>query len=145
MKDMMNRLLSASLILIALGLFACTAENEAGTTGKTAVIDPATLAPEVDVQTTHALQEHEDVFLLDVREQHEYDAGHIPNITLIPMGDIPARIAELPTDKEIIVTCRSGNRSGQITNYLREQGFTNVHNMEGGILAWEAAGFEVER
>ena len=137
--------LTLIISLLLLGLLACTAQNEADTTGETAVIDIATLAPEVDVQTAHALKDHEEIFLLDVREQWEYDAGHIPNITLIPMGEIPDRIAELPTDKEIIVTCRSGNRSGQITNFLREQGFTNVHNMQGGILAWEEAGFDVER
>ncbi len=55
-----------------------------------------------------------------------------------------ARLNELPRDKEIIVTCRSGNRSGQVADFLREQGFSNVHNMAGGIVAWEEAGYTLE-
>ncbi|RIK17164.1 MAG: rhodanese-like domain-containing protein, partial [Anaerolineae bacterium] len=81
----------------------------------------------------------------DVREPDEYAAGHIPGITLIPMGEVAERLSEIPTDKEVIVTCRSGNRSGQIVDFLRSQGFTNVHNMEGGIVAWEEAGYPVEQ
>jgi rhodanese-related sulfurtransferase len=108
-------------------------------------IDPSTLAGTVDVETVAALKNHPDVFLLDVREPDEYAAGHIPGITLIPMNDVPARLSEIPTDKEVIVTCRTGNRSGQIVDYLQSQGFTNVHNMEGGIVAWQEAGFEVEQ
>ena len=80
-----------------------------------------------------------------MREQWEYDEGHIPGITLIPMNDIPARLNQIPTDKTVIVTCRSGNRSHTITQYLRDNGFDNVHNMLGGILAWQAAQQPVER
>ena len=61
------------------------------------------------------------------------------------MGEVAARLAELPRDKEIIVTCRTGNRSSQVADLLREQGFTNVHNMTGGIVAWEEAGYAVEQ
>jgi rhodanese-related sulfurtransferase len=85
------------------------------------------------------------VFWLDVREQSEYDAGHIPGITLIPTGQVPNRLSDIPKDKPVIVTCRSGNRSSQITQYLKEQGYTNVHNMEGGINAWQQAGYPVEK
>lgn len=103
------------------------------------------LADTVDVHTVATIKERDDVVVLDVREQWEYDAGHIPGVTLIPMGEVSSRLSEIPTDKEVIVTCRSGNRSGQITDYLRQQGFDNVHNMDGGILAWEAAGYDVEQ
>lgn len=103
------------------------------------------LAPEVDVHTVAEMKDREDVFLLDVREQWEYDEGHIPGVTLLPMGEVPARLDEIPTDKEVIVTCRSGNRSGQVTDYLRQNGFDNVHNMQGGIVAWDEAGYEVAR
>jgi rhodanese-related sulfurtransferase len=61
------------------------------------------------------------------------------------MDEVANRLAEIPTDKEVIVTCRSGNRSAQITDFLRQQGFDNVHNMDGGILAWEAAGYDIEQ
>ena len=108
-------------------------------------IDLTTLADSVDVDTVHAIKDNPGVFLLDVREPDEYAAGHIPGITLIPMGDVASRLSEIPTDKEVIVTCRTGNRSGQVADLLREQGFTNVHNMSGGIVAWEEAGYPVEQ
>ncbi len=143
----MKKSLLFVLLILGLVLAACGGGTD------TAVSDPAAnldevvlnLAPSVDVATVAAIKDREDVFLIDVREQWEYDEGHIPNITLIPMNEIPARLDEIPTDKEVIVTCRSGNRSGQVTEFLRQQGFTNVHNMEGGILAWQQAGLPVEQ
>lgn len=110
-----------------------------------ASIDVNNLPDTVDVQTTAAIKDMDNVFVLDVREQWEYDEGHIPGVSLIPMSEVPNSLSQIPTDKEVIVTCRSGNRSGQVTDYLRQQGFDNVHNMDGGILAWEAAGLPVER
>ncbi len=107
-------------------------------------VDLTALPAEIDVATAAALNGRSDVLLIDVRELWEYDEGHIPGIALIPMGEIPARLSEIPTDIPVIVTCRSGNRSGQVTQFLRQEGFTNVHNMDGGILAWQAAGFPVE-
>lgn len=129
------------LLLLTVLLFAACSSPD---TADPAAIDVADLPAEVDVQTVNAIKDRDDVFVLDVREQWEYDEGHIPNITLIPMGEIANRLAEIPTDKEVIVTCRSGNRSSQVATFLREQGFTNVHNMEGGILAWQQAGLPVE-
>lgn len=108
-------------------------------------IDRASLPVNVDVQTTAALQDRDDVLLLDVREQWEYDAGHIPGITHIPMNEIPDRIAEIPTDQTVIVSCQTGNRSSQVTQFLRQQGYENVHNLQGGIVAWQRAGYAVEK
>lgn len=110
-----------------------------------AVLDAGKLPPHVDVATVKALQGRADVVLLDVREQSEYDAGHIDGVKLIPMSQVPSRLAEIPKDKTVIVTCRSGNRSGQVAEYLRSKGFTDVHNMLGGIIKWQAAGYPVER
>lgn len=125
-------------------LTACSG-NTAVTNPQTTDIDLNNLPDSVDVSTTAAVKELDDVFVIDVREPWEYEEGHIPGVTLIPMGEVPERLSEIPTDKEVIVTCRSGNRSAQITDYLRQQGFENVHNMDGGILAWEAAGYPVEK
>ncbi|HUN22724.1 MAG TPA: rhodanese-like domain-containing protein [Anaerolineales bacterium] len=108
-------------------------------------IDLASLPASIDVNLASSLHQREDVLFLDVREPDEYNAGHIPNVVLIPMGEVPSRLSEIPTDTTVIVTCRSGNRSGQVTSFLRENGYNNVHNMEGGILAWESAGFDVEK
>lgn len=110
-----------------------------------AQIDTAVLPVSVDATTTAALQERDDVVVLDVREQWEYDEGHIPGVVHMPMNTIPASLSEIPTDKTVIVTCRSGNRSSQVTAFLRENGFDNVHNMEGGILSWQSMGLPVDR
>jgi rhodanese-related sulfurtransferase len=118
--------------------------NDAGTTDAPA-IDVSSLPETLDVNAVASLQNRDDVVLIDVREQWEYDEGHIPGITLIPMSELQSRLAEIPTDKEVILTCRSGNRSGQVYEFLQQQGYDNVHNMSGGILAWESAGLEVER
>jgi len=135
-----------SLMFLGLLFAACGASESVAPVAEVPA-DPAPiqLADSVDVHTVANVKDRDDVFLLDVREQWEYDEGHIPGVTLLPMGEVPARLSEIPTDKEVIVTCRSGNRSGQITDYLRQNGFDNVHNMSGGIVAWENAGYEVSR
>ncbi len=134
------------LSLLVIILSACGGGTTADTAvlSSTADIDITTLAPEIDVETLAAIKDREDVLVLDVREQWEYDEGHIPGVTLIPMGEIASRMDEIPTDKEVIVTCRSGNRSGQVTEFLRQEGFDNVHNLKGGILDWQAAHLPVE-
>lgn len=108
-------------------------------------VDVNNLPDTVDVQTVATIKDLDNVLVLDVREQWEYDEEHIPGVTLIPMGEVANRLSEIPTDKEVIVTCRSGNRSGQVTEFLQQQGYENVHNMEGGIVAWKAAGLSVEK
>ena len=146
----MKRIVLTLILLMMLG----TAAACGGTTATTTSAEPNVsadlsevldLADTIDVATVASVKDRDDVVVLDVREQWEYDEGHIPGVTLIPMGEVANRLSEIPTDKSVIVTCRSGNRSGQITDFLRQQGFDNVHNMDGGILAWEAAGYEVEQ
>ena len=137
-------LLMAILIILALALTACSA-SPAAPVAAASQIEADQLGPDVDVATVNALRGRDDVLILDVREQSEYDAGHIPGVTLIPMNDVANRLGEIPKDKPVIVTCRSGNRSGQVTDFLRQQGYTNVHNMTGGINAWQQAGYPVEK
>jgi rhodanese-related sulfurtransferase len=139
-------ILLAAFAILALTLSACTATPAAPTPAPAATqLDVTQLGPNVDVATVNALQGRDDVVILDVREQSEYDAGHIPGVKLIPLNDVPNRLNEIPKDKPVIVTCRSGNRSGQATDFLRQQGYTNVHNMTGGINAWQQAGYPVEK
>ena len=78
----------------------------------------------------------EDFFLLDVREPNEYQIGKIPGSTLIPLGEVPQRVSEIPRDKEIIVHCKMGGRSAKAAAFLRTQGYTKVKNLKGGILDW---------
>ncbi len=108
-------------------------------------VDVRNLPHTIDVATVRALKDRPDVVVFDVREPYEYQAGHIPGVKLIPMNDVPNRLDEIPRDKTVILTCRSGNRSGQVADFLRKQGFTNVHNMQGGILAWQQAGYPIEK
>jgi adenylyltransferase/sulfurtransferase len=68
----------------------------------------------------------EDFFLLDVREPNEYQIGRIPGSTLIPLGEVPQRVGEIPRDKEIIVHCKMGGRSAKAATFLRQHGYTNV-------------------
>lgn len=86
-----------------------------------------------------------EAFLLDVRTLPEYREAHLANATLIPYTEISNRPSELPADKStpIFVYCRSGNRSAIASDTLVEMGYTNVHNMAGGIGDWMAAGYPV--
>ena len=77
----------------------------------------------------------EDVFVLDVREPYEYQIANI-GATLIPQNDVPKRLDEIDRNREIVVQCRSGQRSQRIAEYLAQQGYGNVKNLAGGILAW---------
>ncbi|WP_055106564.1 rhodanese-like domain-containing protein [Paenibacillus ihumii] len=82
------------------------------------------------------LKKGEAVKMLDVREPEEWAAGHIEGAKHIPLGQVLERLSELDADEELIVICRSGNRSGLACELLEEKGF-NVVNMAGGLLAWE--------
>lgn len=88
--------------------------------------------------------------MVDVREPFEWDRQHLDGVEKISMGDIPGKIDELAgkwKDEELVVICRSGGRSGRITQYLRSHGFNNVRNLTGGMLAWKEAidpSFDVE-
>jgi adenylyltransferase/sulfurtransferase len=81
------------------------------------------------------LDAKKDVFILDVREPHEYQICNL-NGYLIPLGDLPKRVHELDSSCEIVAHCRSGVRSGKAVTFLRQAGFKKVHNLTGGILAW---------
>ena len=77
----------------------------------------------------------DDVFLLDVREPYEYQIANL-GAKLIPQNDVPKRLDEIDRQREIVVHCRSGQRSQRIAEYLAQQGYPKVKNLAGGILAW---------
>ena len=92
--------------------------------------------PEIQVEELkRRLDSGEDVFVLDVREPHEYQICNISGY-LIPLGDLPKRVHELDSSREIVAHCRSGARSAKAVDFLRQAGFKKVHNLAGGILAW---------
>lgn len=82
----------------------------------------------------------EDSYLLDVRDLDEWEAGHAPHASHVPMMEIPGRMSELPDDRDIVVVCRVGSRSAQVVAYLQAQGRDRVANLDGGMFAWHAAG-----
>ena len=138
-KTLIAVLLLMSLLM--LGLAAC-----GGGSQKTEQqVDLTSLPVDLTVQQVADIKDHPDVVLIDVREPWEYNEGHIPGVKLIPLGQLTNKLDEIPKDKFVVMTCRSGNRSNQATQFLRSQGFDNVHNMLGGILAWQKAGLPVEK
>ena len=98
---------------------------------------------DVSVQQAKEMIDRGEVFILDVRTQEEYDAGHIKNSTLISVQVLDKRLNELPRDKKILVYCMSGIRSAQASQILVNNGFKEVYNMKGGITDWTNAGYDV--
>jgi adenylyltransferase/sulfurtransferase len=102
----------------------------------------AALPPEQEITVDDlkkAQDRREALFVLDVREPQEFQICRIPGSTLIPLGDLPNRLAELPSGPgapPIVVHCKMGGRSAKAVKLLRERGFTEARNLTGGILAW---------
>src|SRR5919106_2621778 len=88
------------------------------------------------VELKKRLDAGDKLFILDVREPNEYQINRIPGSTLIPLGDLPRRYQELPTDVEIVAHCKMGGRSAKAQDFLKSVGLTNVKNLKGGILEW---------
>lgn len=104
------------------------------------------LAATISTQDAYALYQKGDTFFLDVREPDEWNEYHAPNTTLIPLGQLAARVGEIPVakDKPIVVVCRSGNRSDEGRDILKQAGFTNVTSMDGGLKTWRDLGYPIE-
>ncbi len=96
-----------------------------------------------DVPAVDAADVPQDGYLLDVREQGEWDAGHAPAAVHIPMGQLSDRAAEIPRDQEVFVVCRSGGRSAQVTVALNQAGWL-ARNVDGGMKRWAEAGRPME-
>ena len=96
---------------------------------------------DIDPQTALARATAGSLFV-DVREQDEVAqaAYDVPGMTVLPLSELTDRFAELPKDRELIMACRSGGRSMRALQFLQAQGYTQVVNLEGGILRWQAEG-----
>jgi rhodanese-related sulfurtransferase len=95
-----------------------------------------------DISVAELARRHaagDDFVLLDVREPDEIATASIPWAVTIPMGEVPARTAELPSDKPIAVLCHAGGRSARVTAFLNQNGFPNAVNVAGGIDAWSTS------
>jgi len=82
--------------------------------------------------------------VLDVREPWEYAAGHVPGAQLIPLGELEARVAEVPRDQPILSICQVGQRSLAAAAFLISQGYRDVTNIDGGTTAWLERGYPVD-
>lgn len=80
-----------------------------------------------------------EAFVLDVREPDEWAGGHIAGATHIPLGELQARVAEVPDDRPVLCVCAVGGRSGMATQFLLAEGRDAI-NLDGGMYAWQAAG-----
>ena len=102
---------------------------------------------QTDAASVHdAVESDGDVTVLDVREPDEFEAGHIPGAKPLPRGLLEYNAAEELPDKDarIVVHCALGGRGSLAAKSLKEMGYTNVANMEGGLSAWREKGYEVE-
>jgi adenylyltransferase/sulfurtransferase len=100
-------------------------------------VEAPVVTGEIDVTELKAKQDRGDKFVLvDVREPHEYQIARIPGSVLIPLGELPKRLNELNPRDEIVMHCKMGGRSAKAVDLLKQNGFTKVINVKGGITAW---------
>lgn len=117
---------------------AKVAEQRVGSGGDAMSDDQVGEAQIADVPVTF----DQSVVLLDVREYEEWQRGHVAGSQHIPMGEVPARIAEIDTDATLFVVCHAGGRSLRVAQYLARNGYEPI-NVAGGMLAWDGAGRRV--
>ena len=110
--------------------------------GRFTLSEPERVSREASFMTVREVSPNEaadlldgEAIMLDVRQESEWDAGHAPMATLIPLPDLPDHLDELPRDRLIICACRSGARSHRAATFLIEEGFDAV-NLTGGMIAW---------
>ncbi len=135
-------------VLLAVLIFLAGCGRAAVESSATSTADSAAVAASPGVMSVGDLKSQldnsDDLFLLDVRTPQEYSQdGHVAGSILIPLDELGARTAELPTDQPIACICRSGNRSSQACGFLADQGYETM-NVVGGMNAWKAAGYPTE-
>ncbi len=97
-----------------------------------------------EISVAQAAEAQKDgALILDVRQPEEWAQGHIAGATLIPLGDLPKRLNEVPKNREVVVVCRTGVRSAQGRDLLKQAGFNRVTSMAGGLTQWQAQGLPV--
>lgn len=128
----MNRLSASGFLVTVVTTFA------------TALVSTATQAaePQVAMVSQEALLERQQkgdaaLVVLDVRTPDEYVAGHVPGAVNIPHDQVAARLAEVPKDKDVVIYCRSGRRTGIAADVLAANGYTRLGHLEGDMLAWQ--------
>ncbi|UTT42165.1 rhodanese-like domain-containing protein [Exiguobacterium aurantiacum] len=121
MKKLM--LILSILVLTTIGIVLFTSEESEIT--------------KIDVETLQNRLENEEITLLDVREVDEYEGGHIEGAVNAPLSSLNETELPYPKDEPIYVICRSGNRSAQAAQLLKQRGYTEIYDVSGGMIAWE--------
>ncbi len=111
--------------------------------GRNAGTNTSSLPATISVSEAYSMYQN-GAFVVDVRTQEEWNEFHAPNTTLIPLDQLPARLSEVPRDRQVVVVCRSGNRSQQGRDILLNAGFQQVTSMAGGLNEWRASGYPTE-
>ena len=135
-----QRILVVSIAAALFTLSACAPAATSTPAPSSGPVAPKKLASEVTPEQARAMAAS-GAFVLDVREPSEWEEFHVANTTLIPLGQLEKRLSEVPRDREVVVICRSGNRSTTGRDILAKAGFTSVTSMSGGLLSWRAKGF----
>jgi rhodanese-related sulfurtransferase len=104
---------------------------------------PVIAVDTINVDEAYQLYQEGTAFL-DVRTQEEWQEAHIPGATLLPLDQLESQVGSLPKDQDIVIYCRTGNRSNQAARILMEAGFDRIQDMGGGIESWISAGYEVD-
>ncbi|CAG0934541.1 Sulfurtransferase [Thermoflexales bacterium] len=130
------------LTMIVLVIAGCSPTAAATPAAPPVAAQPtaASLPAEISVAEAAAKREA-GAFILDVRQPEEWNEVHIPGATLIPLDQLEQRVNEVPRDKEVVVICRSGNRSKPGRDFLKSAGYTQVTSVNGGMNDWSAAGY----
>jgi rhodanese-related sulfurtransferase len=105
---------------------------------------PPDLPDQLSVATVQRILGRPDVLVLDVRSPEEFARGHLAAAVPIPVEELEPRLAEVPADRTVVLVCRSGRRSDEARAFLRDKGFSDVHNMSGGVRAWARAGLPLQ-
>lgn len=99
----------------------------------------------IDISSLEAKKMYDNkIKFIDVREEAEHENARIPNTILIPMSEISERLKEIPKNEEVVIYCRTGNRSGILISRLIPMGYKNLYNLKGGIVDWHQNNLPVE-
>ena len=141
-RPLSRRTLAALVLAAAAVVAACSPSTPTAAPVASAPAGAVDALPaEVSVADASGLRDA-GAFMLDVRQPDEWAAGHIPGATLIPLGELGSRLAEVPRSQKVVVVCRSGNRSAQGRDILLGAGYPAATSMAGGMTDWTAAGYE---
>jgi rhodanese-related sulfurtransferase len=138
-----KRLTQAIIALIAIVILAGGVWAVLGGNAPDADSAQSSLPRNIDVDQAYEMYQASE-FVLDVRTQEEWDDYHIPGTTLIPLDQLENRLNEVPRDQDVVVICRSGNRSQVGRDILLDAGFTNVTSVDGGVSTWRDSGYPIE-